>query len=607
MKTLNTVLPIYDRISKQCYERSKNVGGDKKMLVPVITPRFRLPALQWDVSDDNSGELTEILLVSQKGVKDITNEFNITNKYAYHWANSGYNEFEANFPGSAEPAEIKTCVKNQSSGEQCTILVVAEDGSLNVPIYDRSEDVVRLDITFTLLSGDLPKIELRDYFAAETAYSNTVTLKEGRNVIYLIPAGNTETELSVVIYNSDGELSNFRLTHNNYFGFGSFHPRLYGSGYFMLKDHYLANLLSPGEYYLKMTSLEGFVYYSDWFLVDCAYKNYLTKWADGDHTTYDIFETDGTAIIKAVTSGYAAADESYPINVIKNELYYFICNMTLENGVLPTVDLYDFNNYRVISDVIQLKKGLNVIELRPDTTCDKTGIILRNTPAGEWSMTEALLIDYSRKYLKLDFYHTCNLGDINYEDGFRQTLFLDAEPMEDEYPYVERGIENGLGVFIPSFQRQDKMRIVRTKLVTSFLVDVLHRLKMHHYVTLTDLVGDVWDVKQIDTEHEWFGEDKYYALATMTMDLDEAVVTTACCKKADECLQEYVTEAMLTAGEVTDIETIVTEEPYNILILDGEGTDITAGLQVRIGLDGGVYHLYIYSVDAIQVRIKLLY
>ncbi len=77
--------------------------------------------------------------------------------------------------------------------------------------------------------------------------------------------------------------------------------------------------------------------------------------------------------------------------------------------------------------------------------------------------------------------------------------------------------------------------------------------------------------------------------------------------KRDVGYAEYVRPVTLLAGEETDVTTPLTEEPYNIMILDGEGNNITAGLQVRFELIGGVYHVFIYSVNAIDVKIKILY
>jgi len=101
--------------------------------------------------------------------------------------------------------------------------------------------------------------------------------------------------------------------------------------------------------------------------------------------------------------------------------------------------------------------------------------------------------------------------------------------MEPTFPYREQGQENGNGVFIPTWQRQDKIYQIRTKLLPQYLVDVLHRLKLHDTITLIDTLGDEYTVQEIDVEHEWQFDDKYYALATLSVDLGEGIVNTGCC------------------------------------------------------------------------------
>ena len=51
MKTIYTVLPIYDKINKQTFERGRYAGIDKPM--PIICPINEIPAFQW--RDDGDG------------------------------------------------------------------------------------------------------------------------------------------------------------------------------------------------------------------------------------------------------------------------------------------------------------------------------------------------------------------------------------------------------------------------------------------------------------------------------------------------------------------------------------------------------------------------
>ena len=67
--------------------------------------------------------------------------------------------------------------------------------------------------------------------------------------------------------------------------------------------------------------------------------------------------------------------------------------------------------------------------------------------------------------------------------------------------------------------------------------------------------------------------------------------------------------ANILAGEETDVTlTGVTAEPYSLYIIDADGLNITDAVKDSTALSGGVYHTYIYSVDAkTNVKIRVLW
>ena len=67
--------------------------------------------------------------------------------------------------------------------------------------------------------------------------------------------------------------------------------------------------------------------------------------------------------------------------------------------------------------------------------------------------------------------------------------------------------------------------------------------------------------------------------------------------------------ATLTAGVEADVTlTGVTAEPYSVLIFDENGLNITEAVKDSTAISGGVYHTYIYSVDAkSNVKIRVLW
>ena len=74
MKTINTVLPIYDKVAKQCFERARHAGIDDP--VPVVCPRHHLPPWQYNVETTAVGAVTKIELIDVNNVAtDITTYF----------------------------------------------------------------------------------------------------------------------------------------------------------------------------------------------------------------------------------------------------------------------------------------------------------------------------------------------------------------------------------------------------------------------------------------------------------------------------------------------------------------------------------------------------
>lgn len=135
---------------------------------------------------------------------------------------------------------------------------------------------------------------------------------------------------------------------------------------------------------------------------------------------------------------------------------------------------------------------------------------------------------YSSKYLIMTFTNTYDFGDILYHTGFTQKAWFESETMEQSYPTDEEGAKDGRGRYIRTFARQVKKYLARTVTMPDYMVDVFNRMKLHDTITLTDLVGDTNTVYNLEVEHEWLWDDKYYAKIELTFDYDETVVTSGC-------------------------------------------------------------------------------
>lgn len=596
MKTVNTVLPIYNSLSKQCFERGKKGGIDKP--VPVITPQWRLPSFQWLDTTDGASTISTIELIDSEGLS-----YNISMAFD-SWTNVNFGTF------ASSGLNITNAVH---TGVGFASAYIEPDAS----IWMDAGESLNIKCILTRNPGDSGNPISFTFYELGAPISSTVLIDGSNSITYTM---SNPGYVDIGIFSNGASrfsLTEVRITSGSFNNFFPTLPTAYAYDsdvYFMYNGDTLNYLLPLGTYYLKITMDTGHVYYSDWFRVECICGNLISEWPTA-YSTYDTFKTEGTEILQATT---ATSDncQSNDIDVVIGDVIRVITYITnISGGEVPQVYLVN-PGVAVVSNIEDLAAGINDVELTATATGTFRVIFNNNNPAS-WEATEVIVFrEYCEDYLQLTFSHSCNLGDIKYEDDFEQVLYLDTEAMEPIFPYEEKGQENGYGVFVPTWQKQDKQYVIKTKLVPQFLVDVLHRLKLHDSITLMDNVGDSFTIEEIDVEHEWQFGDKYYAIVTLTVSLGEKIVVTGCCSAINECTggssttcdEKYVTTVNLSAGVETDVTTTLTTEPYNIMVLDSDGNDITCLVTIRIEFTGVVYHIYIYSVDALNnVKVKVIY
>lgn len=134
------------------------------------------------------------------------------------------------------------------------------------------------------------------------------------------------------------------------------------------------------------------------------------------------------------------------------------------------------------------------------------------------------------KYLKFEYWNTCDLGNIYYQGGQHFIFYLDADVGEPIHEDVEEGQENGDGDFIPTYRRQMKRYRIRTGLVPDYLIDAIQRMKLHDNIELTFKSGEVEQIYNVDVEAEWqFERYAWQGTLTITFDMDETITIGACC------------------------------------------------------------------------------
>ena len=134
------------------------------------------------------------------------------------------------------------------------------------------------------------------------------------------------------------------------------------------------------------------------------------------------------------------------------------------------------------------------------------------------------------KYLKFEYWNTCDLGNIYYQGGQHFIFYLDADVGEPIHEEVEEGQENGDGDFIATYRRQMKRYRIRTGLISDYLIDAIQRMKLHDHIELTFKSGEVEQIYNVDCEVEWqFEKYAWQGTVTLTFDIDESITVGACC------------------------------------------------------------------------------
>ena len=134
------------------------------------------------------------------------------------------------------------------------------------------------------------------------------------------------------------------------------------------------------------------------------------------------------------------------------------------------------------------------------------------------------------KYLKFEYWNTCDLGNIYYQGGQHFWFYLDGDVLEPFHEETEDGQENGEGDFIPTFRRGMKRYRIRTGLVPDYMVDAIQRMKLHDHIELTFKTGEIEQIYNVDVEMEWqFEKYCHQATVVLTFDMDEKIVVGSCC------------------------------------------------------------------------------
>jgi hypothetical protein len=276
MRTVFAGLPFYDSPDKTDRVRTAS-------RLPFSCPRHQLLPFQINVGTDNPGEIQRVDLLDCKNVAtDITSYFN-GGTLITSWTNAGYDTFTT--AGDDISALVKTTAGDADYGYSNLFPVV-------------SGELIRIIYSGTITSGTSPKIVLVNNAGADI--SNIATLAAGINYI-ILRATATATEARVRVRNAITEVFNGALTIAS--STKTSLPVLYtalSNDYFQYKGQQLFTPLPRGQWKIKLTTVNGYVYYSENIAVSDIYANQISGWTNSNYGT---FTTSSTTITAAITDG----------------------------------------------------------------------------------------------------------------------------------------------------------------------------------------------------------------------------------------------------------------------------------------------------------------
>lgn len=534
MKTITTVLPVYDRINKQLYQRAK--ASEKGLMAKIVTPRHRLPAMLWNVEDTNPGEIGAVQLVTPGNTTgtDITSRFYTSPAYIQTGGGTGFTNNAAGYDVFVSVnRDITSAIKTTAVGvASCWNAVSSSLVDTNIT----SGDVIIIKAVLTLTSGTAPKLRL-ERTDTGASISNEVRLIAGTNYVYLTSNTTLASGWAITFFNESGETCEWSSV--NTLGNKTVLPKLYTNltdKYFQYDGGDLGLLLTCGTYFLVFYSQNGYRYYSEVFQATDVYENLLESYSN----SYDgvssfqlsTFLTSGTTISDAEGNAPYIIYGDPTFTMRKGETVTILFYMILTTGPMPSYALVTGTGTITLTSGT-IRHGLNMITYTAASYYSGVQFKIYGNPVPgtiKFAITESYIIrSYSDKYLMINFSNSCDIGDIVYQNGLEQTIWIESEPMEMSFPQEERGIENGEARFIRTFARQVKKYTAKTKELPDYIAEVFYRMKLHDDIEITDLVGDTNEIFNLEVDHEWLWDDKYYCKLELTFDFDEVFVIGGCC------------------------------------------------------------------------------
>jgi hypothetical protein len=144
-------------------------------------------------------------------------------------------------------------------------------------------------------------------------------------------------------------------------------------------------------------------------------------------------------------------------------------------------------------------------------------------------------------YLILDWYNTCDIGDVVYQAigdycQYKNKLYLPISVLtRPDYPIKDEGEQDGNQTFNPTFQKFQKVLSLFAVKVPEYIVDSLSAMFLHDTITYTtavrdnqDRVDDAIEIKSVESDVQYIFND-CFANVELKLTLNDLYVDETCC------------------------------------------------------------------------------
>lgn len=165
--------------------------------------------------------------------------------------------------------------------------------------------------------------------------------------------------------------------------------------------------------------------------------------------------------------------------------------------------------------------------------CDVLGSVITGDFSNDFNddfsnqFLEQGLLDGLRKYTKLTWWSPCDIGNLLYQTGYINTLYLEAEPIKSDPEYLEEGSEDGEKNFIPKFVKLTDI-VTMQDFMPEHVVDALSAVIIHPYVYVTTKnTGYVGKARRFQCTSKYIG--LCYAVTDVKFQMETTLLKSQCC------------------------------------------------------------------------------